>query len=337
MTGDVVNEASQQNFNYQKIVLVVTTVMMTIKFIAWLITDSVSIFTDALDSIVNVIAAIICLYALYLSSKPRDMNHPFGHGKVEIISSTVEGTMIFIAGVTVIFEAVNRMFNPDKQIMSLDIGVILIAVTAIMSYIVGYYAVSRGRANGSSALIASGKHLCSDTYSSIGIIIGLTAIVISNKIGYDAYWFDGVIACIFGTIIIITGVKIIKKSLDSTMDKADMEIVDEILKTLKTRRHSHWIDIHNLRVIRFGTTLHIQMHVVFPKSITIIDQSHEINELRKFIEDVRGNSIDLIIMGDPCTDVMCPLCDRGCNDRKHKFDRFKEWTIETISGEDTSL
>lgn len=337
MTGDVVNEASQQNFNYQKIVLAVTTIMMTIKFIAWFITDSVSIFTDAIDSIVNVIAAIICLYALHISSKPRDMDHPFGHGKVEIISSTVEGTMIFIAGVTVIFEAVNRIFNPDKQIISLDIGVVLIAVTAIMSYIVGYYAISRGRTNGSSALIASGKHLCSDTYSSIGIIIGLTAIVISNKIGYDAYWLDSVIACIFGTIIIITGVKIIKKSLDSTMDKADMEIVDEILKTLKIRRHNHWIDIHNLRVIRFGTTLHIQMHVVFPKNITIIDQNHEINELRKFIEDVRGNSVDLIIMGDPCTDVMCPRCDRGCNDRKYKFDRFKEWTIETISSEDTSL
>ena len=116
-----------------------------------------------------------------------------------------------------------------------------------------------------------------------------------------------------------------------------MEIVDEILKRLKTRRHGHWIDIHNLRVIRFGTTLHIQMHVVFPKDITIADQNYEINELKNFIEDIHGNSVDLIIMGDPCTDVMCTSCDRGCNNRKHKFDQFKEWTIETVSGEDTSL
>lgn len=336
MVNNVVNEASQQNFNYQKIVLAISVIMMMIKLIAWLITNSVSIFTDAMDSIINVIAAIICLYALYLSSKPRDMNHPFGHGKVEIISSTVEGTMIFVAGVIIIFEAINRIFH-YKSISSLDIGVVLMAVTATMSYVVGYYAVSRGRMNGSSALVASGKHLCSDTYSSLGIIIGLVVIIISDKIGYNVFWFDGVIACVFGAIIVIMGAKIIKKSLDSTMDKADMETVNKILKMLKTRRHSHWIDIHNLRVIRFGTTLHIQMHVVFPKDITIADQNHEINELRKFIEGIHGNSVDLIIMGDPCTDVMCTNCDRGCNNRKHKFDQFKEWTIETISSEDTSL
>ena len=224
MESEAVN-ANSENFSYQKIVLVVGVTLMLTKFAAWFITDSVSILTDALESIVNVVAATVGLYALYLSSKPRDSNHPFGHGKVENLSSLIEGSMICVAGGIIILQAVERIVQP-KEIESLDIGLILIAITAVVNYLTGYYAILKGRRNRSPALTASGKHLCSDTYSSVGIILGLIVMMALGNMGYEMPWIDGAIAVVFGVIILFTGAKVVRESMDSSMDAADEKVVN---------------------------------------------------------------------------------------------------------------
>ena len=330
------SDAKAENFGYQKIVLVVGAVLMAMKFIAWLYTDSVSILTDALESIVNVAAAAIGLYALYLSAQPRDDSHPFGHGKIENISSLIEGSMICVAGGIIILQAVDRIIDPKKP-EALDIGLLLILITAVANYVTGYYAIAKGRRNRSPALVASGKHLCSDTYSSVGIVIGLMAMIALEGLDITAYWLDGAIASVFGVIILITGIRVVKDSMDSSMDKADEEIVDSILETLKENRHGDWIDIHNLRVIKYGSLLHIQMHVVLPKWMTIEDQTREFDELKESISSIYGDSVDLIMMGDPCTEVFCSHCDRECEQRSAEFVSFSDWTHKTICEEDSSV
>ena len=196
---------ADDNFEFQKIIVVLGFTLMAIKFIAYALTGSVAILTDAMESIVNVVAACVGIYALYLSAQPADRTHPFGHGKIEVISSAIEGTMIMVAGVLIILETIDSFLHPGT-IQQLDIGLVLVALAAVANYAVGRAAIRKGRKNRSPALEASGKHLCSDTYSSIGILIGLAVVYVAQWMGYDAQWLDSTIAAIFGAIIIITGI-----------------------------------------------------------------------------------------------------------------------------------
>ena len=195
------------NIKIQKILVSVSIVLFIIKIIAWVLTGSVAILTDALESTVNVVAGLIGLYSIILSSKPKDKEHPYGHGKVEFISSAIEGTLISIAGIIIIYEAMNNLIHPH-DLKQLDYGLILIAITALVNYLVGYYCVKKGIANNSPILVASGAHLKSDTYSTIGLLVGLLFVIIT---GYK--WIDSIAALIFAFIIIFTGYKIIRKSI----------------------------------------------------------------------------------------------------------------------------
>ncbi len=316
-------------YNFQKIIVVVGSILLILKFIAWVMTGSVAILTDALESIVNVVAAFVGLYALYLSSKPADSEHPFGHGRVEIISSGLEGMMILGAGILIIFESVGNLINP-KEISSLDIGIILVAIAAVANYAMGRIAIRKGEKYRSPALVASGKHLCSDTYSSIGIIIGLFVVYLALGAGYDARWLDSGIAIIFGVIIIVTGIKVIKNSFDSVMDSADYDLLSEVVEVINEKRHDDWIDIHHLRINKYGPALHIILHMTFPKSQTIEWEEKEISELVEGIEEHFGGRVEFSVVADPCIAENCYICKRTCNERSSEFTGYEIWTVESL-------
>jgi len=163
---------AQQNISLQKWVAAVSVLLLAVKFIAYYSTNSVSILTDALESIVNVAAGFIGLYSLYVAGKPRDTDHPYGHGKAEFLSAAIEGTMIGAAGAIIIYKAVRHILNP-VELHRIDYGIILVAITTLINFAVGWYCLKTGRRNNSAALMASGKHLQTDTWSTVGIIIGL--------------------------------------------------------------------------------------------------------------------------------------------------------------------
>ncbi|MEI7818298.1 MAG: cation diffusion facilitator family transporter, partial [Desulfuromonadales bacterium] len=154
---------AKQNYNFQKVVVVTGVVLFIVKLVAWYLTNSVAILTDALESTVNVTSGFIGLYSLYISAKPKDTLHPYGHGKVEFISAAIEGTLIACAGLLIIYEAAKNLGDP-QPVAQLDYGILLITATAAINYLVGALAVKKGRKNNSLALLASGKHLQSDTY-----------------------------------------------------------------------------------------------------------------------------------------------------------------------------
>jgi cation diffusion facilitator family transporter len=251
-------EAAKSSYNFQKLIFITATVLFVFKLVAWYVTNSVAILTDALESIINVIAGFIGLYSLYLSSQPKDHNHPYGHGKVEFVSAAIEGTLISVAGIVIIYEAINNLKHPH-QIGQLDFGILIISFTALVNYGLGYIAVKKGKSNNSLALIASGRHLQSDTYTTVGVVLGL--IIISfTKI----YWLDSVVALIFSFIIIFTGYKIIRTSLAGIMDEADEELLQRVVKLLQNNRKENWVDLHNLRIIKYGGTLHLDCHMTVP-------------------------------------------------------------------------
>lgn len=313
--------ASKENYNFQKIVAVVGVTLFLIKIVAWYLTNSVAILTDALESIVNVTAGFIGLYSLYLSAIPRDANHPYGHGKVEFVSAAIEGTLITIAGVLIIFEGIRNLLYPH-EIAQLDYGIILIAITAVINYAVGYFAVKKGEKNSSLALIASGKHLQSDTYSTIGIIIGLGLILVTNLT-----WLDSVVALIFAVIIISTGYKIIRGSIAGIMDEADEELLKRVVDLLQKSRRPNWIDLHNLRIIKYGSTLHLDCHLTVPWYMTVKEAHDEVNLMEKLIDSNFGRSIEMFVHTDPCEEFSCYLCTKtDCKVRRHDFEKQLEWT-----------
>ena len=326
------SDASQENYNFQKIVVVVGAALLIIKFAAYFITNSVAIFTDAAESIVNVLAGLMGLYALYLSAKPADRSHPFGHGRVELISATVEGSMIAVAGAMIIFEAVKDLMEPTG-VSSLDVGLLLIIFAAAVNFIVGTIAVRKGRKNRSIALESSGKHLRTDTLSSVGIIIGLSVVFIGGKLGYNWDILDPIIALLFGAFIIITGAGVIKKAMDGIMDKADAEILKEITSCLNEHRSDDWIDIHNLRVIKYGSKLHVEMHLTLPFDMTIQEMETENSRLHEAIESKFEDYVDLIMMPEPCKEFSCMHCRRDCADRRAEFIESIVWNMNLLAQE----
>lgn len=326
------SDASMENYNFQKIVVTVGAFLLITKFVAYFITNSVAIFTDAVESIVNVVAGVIGLYALYLSAKPADKSHPFGHGRIELISATVEGAMISVAGVMIIMEAVKDLMDP-KEISSLDLGLLLIIFAAAVNYIIGTIAVKKGTKNRSVALEASGRHLRTDTLSSVGIIIGLTLVYAGDLLGYDLYILDPLMALLFGAFIIITGARVIKKALDGIMDKADLEILDKTVACLNEHRSDDWIDIHNLRVIKYGSKLHIEMHVTLPFDMTIAEMERENRLLHESMGTIFGDSVDLIMMPEPCKEFSCIHCKRKCSARRAEFIEIINWNVNLLAQE----
>lgn len=318
-------EISRQNLRIQKWVVTIAVVLFILKVIAWVLTHSVAILTDALESTVNVIAGFIGLYSLYVAAKPRDEDHPYGHGKAEFLSAAVEGTLIIIAGLVIIYEAISNFIHPTP-LRKLDYGLILVAVTAVINFVVGYIAVQKGKKNNSLALIASGKHLQSDTWSTVGLVIGLILILVTGKV-----WIDSVVAIAFACFILYTGYHILRSSVAGIMDEVDKDLLKKMLDVLNASRRENWIDLHNFRIIKYGGTLHIDCHLTIPWYLNVAEAHEEVEALGSLIKKEFGDAIELFVHTDPCLDFSCPICTKEkCNVRKNPFEKRMEWTLTDI-------
>jgi cation diffusion facilitator family transporter len=314
-----------QNISIQRWVLGLSIALLLIKTIAYFLTNSVAILTDAFEAIVNVVAGIIGLYSLYIAAKPKDVDHPYGHGKIEFLSAAAEGVMISGAGILIIIEAVKQLINPT-HLQRLDTGMILVAVTAVANFMMGLVCIRIGRKNNSLALVASGKHLHSDTYSTIGILIGLTLIYFT-----DISWIDSGVAIAFALFILYTGLKIIRTSIAGMMDETDVELLDKFARILNQRRSINWVDLHNLRIIKYGSTLHVDCHLTVPWYLNVHEAHAEIDRLAEIVRNEFSTSIELFVHSDGCLPISCPICIKhDCPVRHHEFKRKIEWTIKNI-------
>jgi len=322
VASNAIND-SRNNVKLQRWIAIASATLLIAKFTAYYLTRSVSILTDALESIVNVVAGFIGLYSLHIAAKPKDVDHPYGHGKAEFISAAVEGTLVLSAGLLIIYNGVKNLIYP-VEIRKLDLGIYLIAATAVINWILGAIALRQGRKNNSLALQASGKHLQTDTYSTAGIITGLILISITNKI-----WIDGAVAIGFALFIIYTGYKIVRSSLAGIMDEADMELLEKMVDVTEKNRKENWIDIHNLRVIKYGNVLHVDCHLTVPWYLNINQAHVEIDELSKLIRHNFGETLELFVHSDGCLYFQCHICiKQDCPVRQHGFKKRVDWTLD---------
>ncbi len=318
-------KASQYNLRLQKIIATIAIVLFLVKICAWYLTNSVAILTDAMESIVNVIAALVGVYSLYISAKPKDEDHPYGHGKVEFLSAAVEGTLIMVAGILVIYKATHSLIHP-QQIHKLDYGIILVAATALVNFVAGTVCLKTGRKNNSLALIASGKHLRTDTWSTLGIVTGLILLYFTKLV-----WLDSAVAIMFAALIIFTGYKIIRSSIAGIMDEADIELLKKLVTLLNENRKENWIDLHNLRMIKYGGTLHMDCHLTVPWYLNVREAHDEVEALAHLVREEFGEAVELFVHSDDCREFSCRICyKKNCLVRLHDFEEKVEWTTDNI-------
>lgn len=318
-------KGQSDNIRLQLVVVLVGILLLVAKFIAYFATNSNAILTDALESIINVVAGAFSLYSLILSALPKDENHPYGHGKIEFIAASLEGSLIFVAGSIIIFKSVYNLFHP-VELQALDFGILLTAAAGLVNFIVGFVVDKKGRTSNSLVLQAGGKHLKSDAYSTVGILVGLVLIYFTGFL-----WLDSLVAILFGGIIIYTGYKIVRSSVAGIMDAADYDLLKQIVQVLNENRRDNWIDIHNLRVIKYGSTLHIDCHLTVPWYLNVNEAHDEVEEVGRLVREKIDPSIELFIHTDPCVHTSCSVCPLGeCRKRTGAFSKRLEWDFEKV-------
>jgi cation diffusion facilitator family transporter len=311
---------------YIRLSFFVSLLLCGVKFFAWYITDLLVILSDALESIINVVGSAFAWYSIYLSGKPRDKEHPYGHGKIEFFSIGFEGAMILLAGILILFEAVHLLIQPEPAHQS-GMSFWLMAGTGAANFLLGFLLVQKGKKFNSVTLQGNGKHIMSDSYTSIGVVIAIGLIYATQL-----QWIDPAASIVAGSIIVVTGFRLLRKSISGLMDEADPKIMQEIIQVLKQNRKDTWIDVHNLRVQRYGNFYHVDCHVTLPFYYSLTQVHDIITEMDQDLNrQFEGGSIEFFIHTDPCMDYSCSHCRLSdCKERKRPFAELIEWNEENL-------
>jgi len=321
---------NKQDLNKQKsiirVALATGIVLMLVKFAAYLLTNSNAILTDAMESIVNVVASGFAFYSIHLAARPKDRNHPYGHGKVEFFSVFLEGGLIFIAGVLIVGKAGYSIFFPDP-VGNLMSGMGLIAFTGLANFALGAYMVRQSRVLNSLTLQADGKHLQTDAYSTVGLLAGLLVMYLTGLV-----WIDIVLSLGLGLYILWSGYKLLRRSIAGLMDESDTKLVSEIASILQRHRENDWIDVHNLRVQRYGHELHIDCHVTLPNYYGLTRVHDEVSAIDELINTHLHANTELFIHADPCIPACCRYCRmESCLIRSAPQQKDVRWDEHVIS------
>lgn len=313
-------------FFFQAAAVLVSILLTLLKFWAWVLTNSNAILTDALENIINVIAGCFGLFSLWLSAQPKDKNHPYGHGKIAFISTGFEGGLIFVAGILIIGKASYNLFYPT-EIQELNTGLLLVAFSGLINFIMGRVLLLKGRRNNILVLESEGQHLLSDAYSSLGLVIGLFLVLLT-----DIIWIDHLLAILFGSIILFTGFKLLRKAIAGIMDEADYSLIKTLVNTLEEKRSDNWIDVHNFRVIKYGDQYHIDCHLTLPWYFNVKESLEEVTYFQQLLQEKHKTVEECFIHQDPCAPPHdCSLCSKAdCLVRQAPFQSHLPWNLDSV-------
>lgn len=300
-------------------------ILLGIKFYAYYITNSQAIFSDALESIINVLAAISTITVIIIAAKPADEDHPYGHGKAESMAATFEGTAITIAGLIIVYQAFSAFFS-GRVLEEIDKGFFLTLFAGALNGVMGWILVQRGKRIHSDAMKSSGTHLLGDAFTSIGVLVSL---LIVKWTGLQ--WVDPVIGAIFGFVLCVSGYKILVHSGNVLLDSYDKTLLDQLLELFEKHRRPGVIHIHHTRIIRSGSFHHIECHMVVPEFWTIA-QAHDFSEEFEsdLIEDYPVGG-ELRMHLDPCRRAYCKNCELAdCPIREAAFEHRHHFSFEEL-------
>jgi cation diffusion facilitator family transporter len=315
--------AERARLRAMAISLAVSVGLLAAKYQAYHLTGSTAILSDALESIVNVVAAVFALGGIIFAGRPADRNHPYGHGKIEFFSAAFEGGLIAFAAVLIVYEVILSLLRgPDVR--ALDVGVPIVLGAGLVNLLLGWYLVRTGRRYDSLTLVADGRHVLADFYTSAGIVIGLLLVRFTG-----IAWLDPVVAAVVALNLMWTGFRLVRQAAGGLLDEEDTALLDRLLEVLQPHIGRGVIRVHHLRAIRAGRFHHVDAHLVVPEFWSV-ERSHELAEdlAERLIKEV-GVEGEMTLHTDPCHRVYCRMCDLDdCPVRRETFAGRPRLTLE---------
>ena len=278
------NKNSLTRFAWLSIAAAVVTI--SLKAGAYALTGSVGLLSDAIESVVNLLAAMMALSMLIIAARPADESHTYGHGKAEYFSSNVEGLLILVAAAGIAVTAIERIFNP-RPIEQVGIGLTISVIASVINFVVARILLKAGKEYGSITLEADSHHLMTDVWTSAGVLFGVGAVVLTG-------WtiLDPLIALAVAANIIYTGVKLIQRSvaglMDASLSEKEMQTVQDILEKY---REKYPIEFHALRTRQAGSRHFISVHILVPGEWTVHDSHHIAEDIENEIHAGVQNSV----------------------------------------------
>ena len=230
-----------------------------------------------------------------------------------------------MAGILIFIKSGYNLQFP-APVHDIDLGIMIVSFAGLINFGLGMYVDQQGKSMGSVVLIASGQHLKSDGYSTVGMLIGLGIVWYS-----EWFWLDSVIALIFGFIISIAGFRVIKSAMSGIMDEVDYSLVHEIVHILNEDRHPECIDIHNLRIIKYGVDLHFDCHMTIPWYFDTQQAHDEVDRFEQLLRSKTQKEVEFFVHIDPCVPLCCKSCIKtDCNARQFEFEKEVYWRVDNI-------
>jgi cation diffusion facilitator family transporter len=312
--------------------LVVSVVLLGAKYAAYRLTGSTAILSDALESIVNVVAALFALGGLVFAGRPADRNHPYGHGKIEFFSAAFEGGLIAFAAVVIIYEVVQSLIR-GGEVRQIEAGLGIVVGAGLANLLLGLFLVRTGRAHASLTLVADGQHVLSDFWTSAGVVAGLLLVRVTGLA-----WLDPVVAGLVALNLMWTGFRLVRHAAGGLLDEEDTPLLDRLLAALQRHVGQGVIRVHHLRAIRAGRFHHVDAHLVVPEFWSV-DHAHELAEsLAAEVIAELGVEGELVFHTDPCHRIYCAMCDlEGCPVRREPFRERPALTLEEAVQPDMPL
>jgi cation diffusion facilitator family transporter len=305
--------------------LVVGVSMLVMKTAAYALTHSAAILSDAMESVVHVVATSMAFYSVVVSHRPADDSHPFGHGKVEFFSAGVEGMLIVIAGVAIIFESVRGMIF-GRELVALDVGLLITLAASVINLLLGLYLIRRGKATSSLTLVADGKHVLTDSYTSFAVVGGIGAVLLT---GWEV--LDPLVAIGVAFNIFLSGYHLVRVSIGGLMDESDQSTLERVVATIRKNRTPAWIALRSLRVMRSGRLHHVNFHLTIPFYWNVREAHVFEHEVSDTIASGLDNHAQVLVHLDPCKPSDCPSCAvHPCSERKQPLEKTPQWDIRTL-------
>ncbi len=305
--------------------LVLAVFLFAVKTYAYYLTHSSAVFSDALESIVNIVSGIISVIVIIVSLQPADKDHPYGHGKIELIASGLEGGAIFVAGFLIIMEATHELIV-GVQLKNLDFGLVLIIGAALVNGLLGGYLVRTGKKTNSQALTASGQHILSDFWTSLGVVIGLILVKLTGIL-----WLDPIAAIIVALNICFTGYRLVFQAGRDLMDASDLALIEEFGRLFEAHAFPGIIRFHHTRLIKSGSFHHIDLHMVVPEYWDIAYAHDKSDEFEASVIKDYDFDGEMHFHLDPCRKKYCTICDvKECPIRLQAFVKRVPFSLEEL-------
>lgn len=306
--------------------IVAGTVIFGIKTLAYITTGSTALKSDAIESLVNIVAGFFALGAVIFAGRPADKNHPYGHGKIEHFSAAFEGGLISLAAAIILFEGAKSFWVgvPPKD---LNVGLYLNLAAGALNGVLGVILLRTGKSTKSKALEADGHHILSDFYTTLALGVG---VFIMKVTGF--YWMDPIMAIVVGLLLAYTGFKLVKSSSAALLDSEDPELIERIAGLINKVRTPDIVTVHELRTMRSGRFTHVDVHIVVPEFYEIKKAHYLVESFgERIIKEAQFDG-EFHSHIDPCEMLYCKSCSfEPCPIRKEAFRGLEKVTVDSAT------